>query len=59
MKLNWRASEMAQQVKGLAIKPDYLSSIPGAGERTNSPKLSFDLHQCVMALVFSLAVTHK
>lgn len=44
---------MAQLVKALTSKPDNLASIPGSHtvdeEKTDSLRLSFDLHSSVVA----------
>lgn len=42
---------MAQKIKAVANKPDHMSSIPRYRKRTDSYKLSFDIHVCRMAMM--------
>lgn len=63
-KVSTGASKMAQRVKELAMKTDDLSSIIGAhvveGEKTESLKVSSDLHTCIVVCVYACLVhTHN
>lgn len=52
--------KVPQQVKTLATKPEDLNSVPRTWlkERTNSYKLSSDIHPCVMVHVYMCKRMH-
>lgn len=52
---------MAYQVKALRAKPDdrsVIPRVPGGRKRTNSCRLSFDMHSRAMACTCVRALTH-